>query len=52
MLVLSIGTGLPAYLAFELLEEREIMTRFWGTLVVFAAGWFVTRTFVRDHLDL
>jgi len=52
MLVLSLGTGLPAYLVFGLLEERDMMIRFWGTLIAFAAGWYVSRSFVRNHLDL
>ena len=52
VMVLGLGSGLPAYLVFGLLQEQDLMIRFWGTLVAFALGWWVSRTFVRNYLDL
>ena len=52
VMVLGLGSGLPAYLVFGLLQEQDLMIRFWGTLVAFAVGWWVSRTFVRNYLDL
>lgn len=51
-MVIALGSGLPAYLVYQALEDRDLMIRFWGTLVTFAAGWYVSRSFVRNHLDL
>lgn len=52
LLVLALGSGLPAYGVFHLFGEQHLMLRFWATLLVFALGWWVSRTFVRNHLDL
>ena len=52
ILVVALGSGLPAYGVFQLLAEQGLMIRFWATLVVFALGWWLSRGFVRSHLDL
>lgn len=51
-MAVALGSGLPAYLVFGLLEEQGLMIRFWGTLIAFATGWGLSRAFVRNHLDL
>ncbi len=51
-MVVALGSGLPAYLVFQGLLDQSMMIRFWGTLVTFAAGWYLSRAFVRNHLDL
>lgn len=51
-MVLALGSGLPAYGVFQLFAEQGLMLRFWATLVVFALGWWASRTFVRRNLDL
>ncbi len=52
IMVVAVGSGLPAYLVFQALADQGLMIRFWGTLVSFAAGWYLSRAFVRNHLDL
>lgn len=52
MMVVALGSGLPAYLVSQALSERDLMIRFWGTLLSFSVGWYVSRTFVRKYLDL
>lgn len=51
-MVVSLGSGLPASLVFQALAEHSLMIRFWATLIAFAVGWYVSRTFVRKYLDL
>jgi len=51
-MVLALGSGLPAYLVFQALAEQGLMIRFWGTLISFAVGWYLSRSFVRNYLDL
>ncbi len=50
-MVLGLGSGLPAYFVFGMLDEQSMMIRFWGTLIAFAAGWTASRAFVRNYLD-
>ena len=52
MMAVAIGSGLPAYLAWSFTEPQSIMVRFWVTLVAWSLGWYLSRRFVRDHLDL
>jgi hypothetical protein len=51
-MVVALGSGLPAYLVFQALQDQELMIRFWGTLIAYAIGWYASRSFVRNHLDL
>jgi len=51
-MAVALGSGLPAYLAWLSTEPQSIMVRFWATLVAFSLGWYLSRRFVRNHLDL
>ena len=51
-MAVALGSGVPAYMAWSATEGQSIMVRFWATLVVWSVGWYVSRRFVRDHLDL
>jgi len=52
MLALSLGSGLPAYMAWEAGRPYGILTGFLCSNVAFAIGWYCSRRFVRDHLNL
>ena len=51
MLVVAIGSSLPAYLAWDATETQSIMVRFWVTLIATSLGWYVSRRFAQNHLD-
>jgi hypothetical protein len=51
ILAVALGSSLPAYLAWSLTEPHSIMIRFWVTLGAWALGWYLSRRFVRNHLD-
>jgi len=52
MLAVSLGSSLPAYAAWELTRPLGILAGFFFANVAFAVGWYYSRKFVRDHLDL
>lgn len=52
IMAVAIGSSLPAYLVWSMTEPQTIMIRFWATLVAWSLGWYVSRRFVRNHLDL
>ena len=51
-LALSLGSGLPAYAGWAIGRPHGIMAGFLCANLAFAVGWYYSRRFVRDHLDL
>jgi hypothetical protein len=51
-MVLAIGSGLPAYGAWTVCQPYGVLPGFLAANVAFALGWFVSRRFVADFLDL
>ena len=51
LLVLALGSGLPAWAGWSLGRPHGILTGFLCANVAFATGWYLSRKFVREHLD-
>jgi len=52
LMVLAIGSGLPAYGGWVACSPYGILPGFLAANVAFAAGWYVSRRFVANYLDL
>jgi len=52
MLVLALGTGLPAYAGWSIGRPHGLLIAFLGGNLAFALGWYYSRKFVREHLDI
>ncbi len=50
--VLALGSGLPAWWAWTLARDYGLLAGFLSANVAFAVGWYVSRKFIHDHLDL
>jgi hypothetical protein len=50
--VLAIGSGLPAYGAWNLCQPYGVLPGFLAAIVGFAIGWYVSRRFAASFLDL
>ena len=51
LLVLGLGSGLPAWAGWTLGRPSGIMSGYWLAVVSFAVGWYFSRKLVRDFLD-
>ena len=51
LLALSLGSGLPAWAGWTLGRPHGILAGFLCANVAFAVGWYLSRKFVREHLD-
>jgi len=51
-LAVALGSGLPAWAAWVAARPYGILTAFLLADVAFAVGWYYSRKFVREHLDL
>jgi hypothetical protein len=49
--VLAIGSGLPAWAGWSLGHGAGPLSGFLCANAAFAIGWYLSRKFVRDHLD-
>jgi hypothetical protein len=52
LLVLALGSGVPAWAGWTLASQQGLLQGFLAANVCFAGGWYVSRKFVREHLDL
>jgi hypothetical protein len=51
-MVVSMGSGIPSLIAWNQTETFGLMTQFWSALGFGAIGWYLSRRFVQEHLDL
>jgi hypothetical protein len=52
MLVISLGSCLPAYAGWSFGRPHGLLVGFLCANVAFAIGWYYSRKFVRENLDL
>jgi hypothetical protein len=52
LVVLVLGSGLPAWVGWSFGSGAGILEGFLCANVGFAIGWYYSRKFVREHLDL
>jgi len=52
MLVVTLGSGLPAYAGWSIGRPHGLLIGFLAANLAFALGWYYSRKFVREHLDL
>jgi len=51
-LAIALGSSLPAWAGWRLGSPHGMLIGFLYANVAFALGWYYSRKFVRDHLDL
>jgi hypothetical protein len=52
LLVLALGSGLPGWSGWIIAGELGVLQGFIVATLCFAGGWYLSRKFVREHLDL
>ena len=52
LLVLALGSVLPAWAGWTVASQHAVLSGFLAANVCFAGGWYLSRKFVREHLDL
>ncbi len=52
LFVVALGSGASAWLGWSLAGDLGILERYLCANVGFAFGWYFSRKFVREHLDL
>jgi len=52
LMVLVLGSGLPGWAGWIVARDAGVLVAFLSANVCFAAGWYFSRKFVRNHLDL
>lgn len=50
-LAVALGSALPAWAGWVAGRPHGVLVGFLCANLAFAAGWYLSRRFVRDHLD-
>ncbi len=51
LLALTLGSALPAWAGWTVGSSWGVLAGFLCANICFAGGWFLSRKFVRNHLD-